>query len=221
MEGVDKLTLLLNGCPLLAHTASIFTGWRKVQAVIVTVSPGRERELEQLIWQHCPKACSLVRVIAGGSERQESIHFALEHLAQSLEPAPQDLALIHDAARPFIDQAFLERLVSDLGAYDGVIPAVPVRDTIKRVRGEEVICTEDRQTLRLVQTPQVFHFGTIRSMHLRARSDKFLGTDDASLIEHYGGKIRWVPGPVHNLKVTLPEDLALLSYLSTAVEQQS
>lgn len=222
MGGTDKLTLPLAGRPLLAHTLSHFLHWSALEAVAVAVSPGREAELSQTIAQHCAQ-CQKLHVLAGGEQRQDSIRLALEFLDHRYAPAPGDPVLIHDGARPFVDVPLFEALLQALPGCDGVLPATPVRDTVKRVRGDIVLGTEDRETLRMVQTPQVFLFPAILKLHQTAARDRLLGTDDASLVEHYGGKVRWIPGPAHNLKVTVPEDIALLCQLAqrTVLEGRS
>lgn len=211
MQGQDKLTLPLAGRPLIAHSASVFLNWPPLRNLVITVSPGREDELQALILQHTTSSPATLHVIAGGRERQESIFFALEHLMSLNSSQPDDPILIHDAARPFVHHALFQDLIDHLESWDGAIPAIPVRDTVKRVKGSLILHTEDRETLRLVQTPQAFRFGPIQRAHRQAQAEAFLGTDDASLIERYDGKVCWILGPAHNIKVTVPEDLALLT----------
>jgi 2-C-methyl-D-erythritol 4-phosphate cytidylyltransferase len=213
MGGTDKLTLPLRGRPLLAHTLSQFLGWSKLAAVAVAVSPGRETELQQTLSEHC-RDLSRLHLLAGGEQRQDSIRLALELLADRYSPRADEPVLIHDGARPFVTTELFEQLLGALTGWDGVLPATPVRDTVKRVQGEAVLGTEDRESLRMVQTPQAFPFGSILELHRRAAREAFYGTDDASLVERYGGRVTWIPGPAHNLKVTVPEDIALLSQLA-------
>lgn len=213
MGGTDKLLLPLLGRPLIVATLDRFLSWPKLEAVAVSVTPGREEELQTLFVSELAES-DKIRVVSGGRERQDSIRLALESLVSQHLPKPDDIVLIHDGARPFVDHALFETLLEALPTYDGVLPATPVRDTIKRVSGQSVVRTEDRDTLRQVQTPQVFNFSTIFEAHRRAHQESFLGTDDASLIEHFGGSVGWVEGPAHNLKVTVPEDIALLEELS-------
>ncbi len=220
MGGTDKLTLPVLGRPLLAHTVRIFLQWPRLEAIAITVSPGREAEAQEMMAEHALSSQGL-HILAGGNERQDSIRLALEHLQTLYRPAPADPVLIHDAARPFVDTSLFEALLDALTDCDGVLPATPVRDTVKRVDGSHVLHTENRETLRMVQTPQAFKFAHIFQLHQRAHQEGFLGTDDASLVEHFGGSVVWIPGPAHNLKVTVPEDIALLAELlrqSTATD---
>ena len=210
MGGTDKLMLPIFGRPLLLHTVSLFATWDRLEAAVVTVTPGREEEISELL----SSLPGRLHVVAGGQERQDSIRYGLGFLDSEYAPGAEDAVLIHDAARPLVDIALFEALLAELASCDGVLPAMPVRDTVKRVQGSRITATEDRETLRLVQTPQVFRFQPILEWHRRAHQEGYLGTDDASLVEHYGGSVHWIPGPVHNLKVTVPEDIALLSELT-------
>jgi 2-C-methyl-D-erythritol 4-phosphate cytidylyltransferase len=210
MGGTDKLMLPIFGKPLLLHTVSLFANWDELEALVVTVSPGREQEIARLL-SGLPRQ---PRVVTGGKERQDSIRLGLGDIEQHFAPGPEDAVLIHDAARPLVDIALFQALLTELEQCDGVLPALPVRDTVKRVEGSWVTATEDRESLRLVQTPQAFRFQQILGWHRRAEEEGYLGTDDASLVERYGGRVRWIPGPIYNLKVTVPEDIALLSELT-------
>ena len=214
MAGTDKLTLDLDGRPLLAQSVLALLTWPRTEALAVTVTPGREVELEGLLQEHLPRTIhGKLSILSGGDERQDSVRRGLEHLSSLHSPMPEDVAFIHDGARPFVDAALFDNLLRTLESCDGVIPATPVRDTVKRVSGDTVLHTEDRETLRMVQTPQAFPFNFILQLHRKAREEQYLGTDDASLVERYGGQVRWIVGPAHNLKVTVPEDIALLTEL--------
>jgi len=213
MGEIDKLTLPLHGLPLLVQTIQPFLGYARTGYIIVAVNPERVEEFQTLFKEHFPDNHSRIAVTAGGRHRQESILKALRVLDKQPHLAPQDPVMIHDGARPFVTAELFDSLIQALSDHDGVIPALPVRDTIKRVHGSDVLGTEDRECLRLVQTPQVFRFTSILGLHERAETEAFIGTDDASLLEQYEGRVGWVDGPTYNLKITLPEDIALLSYL--------
>jgi 2-C-methyl-D-erythritol 4-phosphate cytidylyltransferase len=116
--------------------------------------------------------------------------------------------LVHDAARPLVPEEVVERLVAALAeGWDGAVPALPVADTIKRVRGEEVAETVDRDELVAVQTPQAFSGAILRT----ALGGDIAGASDcSSLVEAAGGRVRTVPGDPRLVKVTTAEDLALV-----------
>jgi 2-C-methyl-D-erythritol 4-phosphate cytidylyltransferase len=213
MGELDKLTLPLNGLPLLVRTLQPFLSFPRLGYMVVAVNQDRIKEFQDLFQEHLAESSSKVVVTAGGEHRQESILKALRLLQSQPEVTQGDPVMIHDGARPFVTSRLFESLLGELAHFDGVIPALPVRDTIKRVEHSSVLGTEDRETLRLVQTPQVFGLHAILELHEKARQESFLGTDDASLLEKYGRRVGWVEGPHYNLKVTVPEDITLLNHL--------
>jgi len=145
--------------------------------------------------------------VPGGDRRQDSVAAGLAQI-----PVEDGLVLIHDAARPLLTPAVVQRVIARLlvGDVAGVIPAVPVRDTIKRVEQGRVVETADRRDLVSVQTPQGFDIRTLRAAHAASAIE---ATDDASMVESIGRSIAVVEGDPMNLKVTYPEDLLLIEAL--------
>jgi 2-C-methyl-D-erythritol 4-phosphate cytidylyltransferase len=145
--------------------------------------------------------------VPGGERRQDSVAAGLAQI-----PAEDGLVLVHDAARPLLTSSVVQRVIARMLSGDvvGVIPAVPIRDTIKRVARERVTETVDRGDLVSVQTPQGFDLRTLRAAHAAFRDD---ATDDASMVESIGGSVAIVQGDPMNLKVTYPEDLPLIEAL--------
>jgi 2-C-methyl-D-erythritol 4-phosphate cytidylyltransferase len=123
--------------------------------------------------------------------------------------------LIHDGGRPFADKEMFLNAIRQVEGCDGVIAAVRVKDTIKEIETADnsnayapvVRQTLNRELLYAVQTPQVFQYKTIKEAHEKARKEKYYGTDDAALVERYGGKIRISQGSYSNIKITTPEDI--------------
>jgi 2-C-methyl-D-erythritol 4-phosphate cytidylyltransferase len=119
------------------------------------------------------------------------------------------VALVHDAARPLVTDAVIERVLAPLSeGWDGVVPALPLADTVKSVDGERVTGTLDRETLVAVQTPQAFPVATLRRAY---EGDFAHATDCAALVESNGGRVAWVEGDPRLLKVTTPADLELVA----------
>jgi 2-C-methyl-D-erythritol 4-phosphate cytidylyltransferase len=140
-------------------------------------------------------------VVTGGATRAASVRLALAEI-------PEDAAvvLVHDAARPLVSDDVIGRVLAPLSeGYDGAVPVIPVSDTVKRVRGDEVVETVEREGLVLAQTPQAFLAAALR------RASAGEGTDCAALVEAQGGKIRAVQGDPRLLKVTSREDLELVA----------
>jgi 2-C-methyl-D-erythritol 4-phosphate cytidylyltransferase len=143
-----------------------------------------------------------VRVVAGGATRQESVWRALQ-----AAPADVDVVLVHDAVRPFISRSLIDAVVGAAAAHGAAICALPIAETVKRVREGVVEATLERAGLWAVQTPQGFRPALLREAHEKAQRDGVTGTDDAMLVERLGHAVRVVPGLVGNVKITTPEDL--------------
>ena len=141
-------------------------------------------------------------IVEGGPTRQESV-------ANGLEAIHSEIVLIHDAARPFATADLTTAVLRAIAEVEGAVPAVRVDETIKRVEDDAVVETLDRATLWRVQTPQAFRTSVLAEAHRRARSEGFLATDDAQLVEHFGGRVAVVPGERTNIKITYPEDFLI------------
>ncbi len=211
--GVNKLLLPLGGVPLLVKTCAVFEGCSAVKTIVVTAPAGLEEQYAELLRQH--GIAKVSQVVTGGAERQDSIYQAL----LALKAETEDYVAIHDAARPMVTPELIDRLCQALAVADGVIPAVAVKDTIKRVDEDGVVVeTLVRSQLRAVQTPQIFRFGRLLQAYHRAKESGFLGTDDASLVEADGGVVRVVEGDYRNLKVTTAEDMVALERFCAAAD---
>lgn len=138
----------------------------------------------------------------GGETRQDSVSSGLEELST-------EAVVVHDGARPFAAASLVREVIAALEDHDGAIAAMPADETLKKVVDGHIETTVDRTGLWRAQTPQAFKTDVLRSAHARARDDGFIGTDDASLIERYGGTVAIVQGPRSNIKLTYPEDFAL------------
>ena len=150
-------------------------------------------------------ASKVAAVVAGGATRAESVRAALEQI-----PADALVVIVHDAARPLVDDAVIERVILPLGeGYDGVVPALPLTDTVKRVERGLVVETVDRSDLVTVQTPQAFTATALRAAY--AGEEPLAATDCASLVEARGGRVRVVEGDARLLKITTKADLALVA----------
>jgi len=145
--------------------------------------------------------------IPGGPRRRDSVAAGLAGV-----PPEVDHVLVHDAARPLASPDLVQRVVERLlmDDADGVIPVVPITDTLKRIEEHVVVATVDRGRLAAVQTPQGFRARSLRRAHDEVEGD---ATDDASLVETWGGTVVTVAGEAHNLKVTFPDDLAVAQAL--------
>lgn len=203
--GVNKQFLELLGKPVLIHTLEIFEKCSLIDDVILITQPGEESYCQDLINEYY--LSKITKIVAGGQERQYSVACGLEQISDRC-----DIVAVHDGARPLLLCSHLIKIlqIQATSKEDGAILAVPVKDTTKEsIDGKIVKCTLDRSKLWMVQTPQVFKKDVLTSAYQKALEEGFIGTDDASLAERYGFKIRLVEGSYENIKITTPEDLDL------------
>ncbi len=195
-----KQFLALGGAPILAETLRHFLRHPRVDLVVVA-APGdyldRTRRLRDRL---APRTASTV--VAGGATRQESVAHGLAAV-----PAEIGIVVVHDAVRPFITRALIDAVIAAAETTGAAICALPIAETVKRVRGNLVEATVDRAGLWAVQTPQAFRAALLREAHDKARRDGVVGTDDAMLVERLGHPVRVVRGSESNVKITTPEDL--------------
>ncbi len=155
-----------------------------------------------------------VTLTPGGATRQDSVWNGLQLVST-------DVVVVHDAARPMVSSELIDRVVEALDdPFDAVVAAVPVDETLKLVRDRDVVSeTIDRSLLWRAQTPAAFKTRSLRAAHERAHADGFLGTDESQLVERNGGTIKVVPGTRDNLKVTFPEDFAVIEAMLAGRER--
>lgn len=204
MGSKAKTFLTLNKIPLLVHSAIHFEQSSLIDEIILVIRKNKIKTAESLVKKN--KLKKVTKIIKGGEERQDSVYNALKSIDEA------DLILVHDVARPFIDQRLIKSCVDVAKKHKAVIPAVLVRDTVKKGRGF-VEATVSRDDLWLIQTPQVFEFKLLRKAYNKAKKNRYFGTDDASLVEHLGKKIKIVQGYYDNIKITFPSDIKLGEFL--------
>lgn len=201
--GVNKNFLELMGEPILIRTLKTFSQVKRVNFLIVVVAAQAVETVEKLLGAE--KNLKPWRVVVGGSERQYSIANGLKLL-----PDAAQIILVHDAARPLISARIINEVIDAAEKFGGAIAAVPSKDTIKVVDAEGFVrYTPPRRELVSVQTPQGFRREILLQAYAQAEAENFLGTDDASLVERLGAKIKIVTGSYDNIKITTPEDLSV------------
>ena len=209
-----KQFLILDGLPILIHSLRAFAAVERVQAIYVAV---RQPEIERVQAQIAEYAAEYgfagrVKVVEGGDNRQESVSHALAALPASAD----DVVLVHDAVRPLIDAATIERTIDAVIEHGAAIVGLPAVDTIKQVErtahGALITSTIPRELIVLAQTPQGFRYGLLQSAFAEAQADGFIGTDEASIVERSGHAVAVVHGSAVNLKITQPGDLALAEF---------
>jgi 2-C-methyl-D-erythritol 4-phosphate cytidylyltransferase len=199
--GLDrpKAFARLNGRPLLAESLERLESSEWVDSIVVAAPPDWEEPVILLAEElGCGK---VVAVVPGGESRAASVRAGLGEV-----PDEAAVALVHDAARPVLPEDVIERLMTALNeGWDGVVPGIPLADTVKRVDGDQVVETVDRERLVSAQTPQAFVWPTLRDAVAAGEE----ATDCAALVEARGGRVKVVPGDRRLIKVTEPADLRL------------
>jgi 2-C-methyl-D-erythritol 4-phosphate cytidylyltransferase len=199
-SATPKQLLRLGATTILARTVAQFVRHPAVSDVVVAAPPDYlVRTRRALV---AVNAGDRLHVVEGGAERQESVW-------RGLQAVPERAAIIavHDAVRPFVTRALIDRVVEAARAHGAAICALPIAETVKRVRDGIVEATVDRSALWSVQTPQAFAAALLREAHEKARRDGFLGTDESMLVERLGHAVAVVPGLRENVKITTPDDL--------------
>ena len=195
-----KQFLRFGATPILAVTVRHFTAHPAVRAVVVAAPDPHVARTRRILGAVAGRAT--LTVVAGGRTRQDSVWLALQ-----ATPEDAGIIVVHDGVRPLITRRLIDAVVDAARETGAAICALPVAETVKRVRGELVEATVDRADLWTVQTPQAFRADLLREAHEKARRDGVVGTDDAMLVERLGHPVRVVRGLAENLKITRPEDL--------------
>ena len=196
---IPKQFLLLNGTPILMHTLKQFSHFEEIFLVL----PHSQFEY----WQELCDTYNFSKqhtLVAGGITRFHSVKNGLDSIANNT------IVAIHDGVRPLVSTTLIDSLVAETKSGIGVIPIVPVKDSIRKVEGENSVHV-DRINFFKVQTPQCFLSADIQKAYTQDFSDTF--TDDASVFEANGGKINTLLGEEKNLKITTKEDLNIASIL--------
>ncbi len=205
-----KQFLTLDGVPILIHSLRAFAAVPRVTAIYVAVRRTEMERVEAQIGEF--GFAGRVHVVEGGEKRQESVANALN----ALPAQPDDIVLVHDAVRPLIDAATIERTIDAVAEQGAAIVGMPAVDTIKQVErtahGALITATIPREFIVQAQTPQGFRYGLLKSAFAEAIADGFVGTDEASVVERAGHSVAVVPGSQVNLKITQAGDLALAEF---------
>lgn len=198
---INKAFIDIDGKQMVAHTINTFYNCPEIDEIIVAVSKyDLSKFRDEILKTHSFKN---IKMVIGGKERQDSIYNALK----KVDPR-SEIVLIHDGARPFIEEDTVVKLIEKTKDTGAAIVAVPVKDTVKVVDEEGMIeSTPKRSRLWAAQTPQAFDRNIIVKAHEKAHRDGFLGTDDSMLVEKMGVRVSIVEGSYENIKITTPEDL--------------
>jgi 2-C-methyl-D-erythritol 4-phosphate cytidylyltransferase len=207
----SKQFLEINGTPIVFHTLRVFAHNRQVSQIVVAL---RKAEMERFRQQlEKEKLSGKVEIVEGGEHRQQSVANAVASLRAALD----DVVLVHDAVRPFVDDEIIANVISEVERHGAAIAGLPAVDTIKQVEraadGAIITSTIPRERVVQAQTPQGFRYSLIQQAFASAAADGFIGTDEASLVERLGESVWVVMGSARNIKITTPGDLELAEFL--------
>lgn len=210
-SNINKQFIQIYGKPILAHTLKSFQNCKKVDEIYVVVPKDYESYCEKEIIKKYGFS-KVKKIIIGGEARQDSVYNALK-----VVPEKCRIVLIHDGVRPLITSEEISQLISSLVNYNkrdndirGVIIASPALETVKKIdKDNNIKRTIKRNLVCMAQTPQTFFYKDLMEAYNKAISDNFMSTDDASLVERMGRKVKVVIGHHENIKITTPMDLFL------------
>ncbi|MEJ7609456.1 MAG: IspD/TarI family cytidylyltransferase [Bryobacteraceae bacterium] len=195
--------MLLDGLPILVHTVRKFAACALITDIVIALRAEDIEWASSLFTQE--KQLKPIRVVEGGDSRQSSVENALATLH-----ADTDLVAVHDAVRPFVDTATIEKVILQAAETGAAIVGIVPVDTVKLVHLNKIRQTLTRERLILTQTPQVFRYELLKRGFERAREDGFLGTDESSLVERLEQiQVSVVSGSERNIKINRPNDMDL------------
>lgn len=199
--GKSKQFLILDNTPVLIKSIQAFEEIDDVKEIIVTARKQDFDIIEDFIAQYGVR--KVKHIVEGGATRQDSIYAAVEKIDEKA-----DLVAVHDGARPLIKRKVIESVIQKADKVDAAACAVPVKDTIKIIDSSgKIVTTPERDSLRAVQTPQIFRFSLYKEAIEKAVSDGKQYTDDCQLVESMGYPVYLVDGDYENIKITTPDDL--------------
>jgi 2-C-methyl-D-erythritol 4-phosphate cytidylyltransferase len=231
-SAVKKQYLCLKGMPVLSQTITAFDACDAIREIVLVI-PDPDHDYIQHHILAPFNFSKKIHLVAGGKERQESVLNGLNRVKDQVNARVKNrekdqiedpvkgqadtdnsnlfhntIVLIHDGVRPFVDQGLIKASIDGARKFGACIPGLPITDTVKQAGLDGLAQkTMDRTCLYTVQTPQAFRLDLILRAFAHAHETGFVGTDDASLVEHMGQKVRIIKGDKLNIKITTPEDL--------------
>jgi 2-C-methyl-D-erythritol 4-phosphate cytidylyltransferase len=204
---LPKQYVLLGGKPIILYAVETSLSIDGVQSVVIPVSP-TDTTLQTLL-KHYSIDDDRINVVTGGNTRRDSVANAL----MNSSIAEVDVILVHDAVRPLASKKLFEQIIDAAYREGAAIPCVEESDTAKIVRNDFVVDTINRSEIRRAQTPQGFRRDVLVSAYNNAIRHSLAGTDDASLVEASGQRVRCIPGEPANIKITTNTDLTFAASL--------
>ena len=199
-RNINKQFIKINEKEIIAHTIDAFYKNENINEIIFCIKKEEEEFFKKEIIQK--NDFKNIKIAYGGKERQDSIYNGLKSVNKNCK-----IVLIHDGARPFVDNRIIEESISVAKEKKAVVVGVPVKDTIKIVVDGNITDTPNRDNLWSAQTPQTFDYELITKAYDEAYKENYYGTDDSMLVENIGQEVTMIMGSYENIKITSPEDL--------------
>jgi 2-C-methyl-D-erythritol 4-phosphate cytidylyltransferase len=199
---ISKPYLLLGNKPILVHTLETLEKCDFIEEIIVVVNKSDKERCQRILKKYGLR--KVKEIVSGGAKRGHSVYEGLKKVNSSC-----DIVVIHDGVRPFLTRQMLKKTIEGAKKYGACVVGMPAIDTVKRVnQGGFVEKTLQRKKLWFIQTPQTFKYRLLLKAYRKAKKDGFEGTtDDSSLIEKMGHRVKLLKGSYGNLKITTPQDL--------------
>jgi 2-C-methyl-D-erythritol 4-phosphate cytidylyltransferase len=202
--GRDKVFMSLAGKPLLAWSVDTCQNCQLVDQIVIVLNETK-LDLGRGLAKN-RRWSKVLEICGGGQRRQDSVRQGLNELEDC------DWVIVHDGARPFLTEDLIRDGLEAAQSTGAAVAAIPIKDTVKLAGSDMMVGrTLDRRKLWAVQTPQIFRFDIIAEAHEQIKDDV---TDDASMVEHLGRKVRLYMGSYDNIKITTPEDMALAELIA-------
>jgi len=201
--GSTKQTAALKGKTVLEWCLEAFEQSRSINQVILVL----RRDMRGDFFK--TQFSKISDIVVGGKKRQDSVTAGF----QKIEPGGAEIVLVHDGVRPLVGEDLIIRVIEAAEKFGAAVPAIPIKDTVKRSDGRWILQTEDRSMLYRTQTPQGFQFEILEKALRTAKEQNLDGTDESSLVENMGIQVSLVPGDPENIKITTPLDLKIMEAL--------
>ena len=210
---IPKQLLNLNGVKIIERSLRPFILCPDIEAIVIVTAENIIKNINKTI-RNISKRGKLLKVVAGGSERQDSVWKGLEAVPEDI-----DVVVIHDAVRPFITSNLITECAHSALKNGAVTVMRLIKETVKVVEDNVILQTLDRSKLWITQTPQAFRTKLIIDAHRSAHRENYIGTDDCMLVEHLGHPVHIIEGSDMNIKITTPADLKIAGVILSTFEK--
>lgn len=197
-----KQFIKFEGKEVIAHTLNKFNSLNEIHSIIIATQKKYFGKIHKIISEN--KFGKVVALVEGGKMRQDSVYNAL----RLINFKKDDFIIVHDAVRPFVSKKLIRNLILNSKKFNAVIPGLKINDTVKNLNKDNFVKeTVPRENIWRIQTPQVFRYDVLMNSYKKAIAGNYYGTDESSLAEYGGYKVKVIDGEVNNIKITTKNDI--------------